>query len=366
MQSTPNHLAGTTMLFRALDAAKNWRALGLLIATTITAILITAIFGFIASRFGMGTMSVITGGLGMIIAMIAFFTGFSAVGILLMDEAKLNPQRSILNALFTGLATLPRFVGIVLLETALAVLFVITLVVVLFLCKIPVLGTLLYAIVYPISVVLVGMTYFAILFVVNPLIAPALWDGSRVMEAWAKLWQLGKTQLIPVLLNQLVLGFMVFVVTGILLAIVAIGGVFTTGLSAMILGSEMGGSSMSGILNGLTAMMMGGGSGYAMSALFGSAILFAIVGAIPLLILISGNCLIYLQYVRHLDASDLEERIRNSVDDLKEKANTAREQLKQSTLNEPATAMPALTCPNCYADITDDDVFCGSCGHKLK
>ena len=30
MSTVQNHLAGTSMLFRALDAAKNWRALGLL------------------------------------------------------------------------------------------------------------------------------------------------------------------------------------------------------------------------------------------------------------------------------------------------------------------------------------------------
>ncbi|MEQ1667250.1 MAG: zinc ribbon domain-containing protein, partial [Sulfuriferula sp.] len=344
------------------------RALCLLAATSIAAVLLASVFGFIASRFGMGAMAAITGGLGMLIAAVVFFTGFSAVGILLMDEAKLNPQRSIANALFAGLATLPRFIGLVLLEVVLVIAFVIALAIVLFICKIPGLGVVLYAVVYPVSVVIVGIVYFAVLFVVNPLAAPALWDGNSVMQALAKLWQLGKTQLIPVVLNQLVLGLIVLVVASILFGMVAIGSVFTTTLSAQILGSEMGGSSMMSMLNGLSGMMMGGGSGYALGLIFGSAILFAIVGAIPLLVLMSGNCLIYLQYARNLDTAAMEEKMRSAVGDLKDKANAAREQLKQAQVTPPTAtvATPALTCPSCHAGITVDDVFCGSCGHKLK
>ena len=370
MSTVQNHLAGTSMLFRALDAAKNWRALGLLIATSICAILVMSVFGFIASRFGYGTMTMLTGGLGTLLALIVFFTGFSAVGILLMDQAKTNPPRALSNALFAGLATLPRFLGLILIELALALAFVIVAALFLFICKIPALGPFLYTFVYPILVVIIGVLYFAVVFVVNPLAAPALWDGNNVMQALAKLWQLGKNFLIPVVLNQLVLGLIVFVVAGILFGMMAIGSVATIGLSTQILGYEVSGSPM-GMFNG---MMAGGAgaSGYGLALMFGSGILFAIVGAIPLLVLISGNCLIYLQYARDLDTSAIEEKMRGAVGDLKDKANAAREQLKQAQVPPPSAAgasapnEPALACPNCHAAITSDDAFCGSCGHKLK
>lgn len=372
MSTLQNHLAGTSMLFRALDATKNWRALGLLIASSICAILVMSLFAYIATRFtmnGNGGMAAITGGLGALLATVIFFTGLSAVGILLMDQAKSNPPRALSNALFAGLAALPRFLGLILIELALLVAFVIVLAIVLFICKIPALGPLLYAFVYPLTVVIAGVIYFAVLFVVNPLAAPALWDGNSVMQALAKLWQLGKNALIPVVLNQLVLGLMVFVVASILFGMMAIGSVFTTALSAMILGSEVSGS-MSGLFNGLTGMMGGGGgSGYALALMFGSAILFAIAAAIPLLVLISGNCLIYLQYIRHLDTAAMEEKMRMAVGDLKDKANAAREQIRQAQVAAPPSAgspAPDLTCPSCHAAITPDDVFCGSCGHKLK
>ncbi|MDP2024842.1 hypothetical protein [Sulfuriferula sp.] len=370
MSTVQNHLAGTSMLFRALDAAKNWRALGLLIATSICAILVMSVFGFIASRFGYGTLTMLTGGLGTLLALIVFFTGFSAVGILLMDQAKTNLPRALSNALFAGLATLPRFFGLMLIELALALAFVVVAALILFICKIPALGPFLYTFVYPILVVIIGVLYFAVVFVVNPLAAPALWDGNNVMQALAKLWQLGKNFLIPVVLNQLVLGLIVFVVAGILFGMMAIGSVATSGLSAMILGPEVSGS-LVGLFNG---MMAGGAgaSGYGLALMFGSGILFAVVGAIPLLVLISGNCLIYLQYARDLDTSAIEEKMRGAVGDLKDKANAAREQLKQAQVPPPSAAgasaltEPALACPNCHAAITSDDAFCGSCGHKLK
>jgi hypothetical protein len=373
MSTVQNHLAGTSMLFRALDAAKNWRALGLLIATSISAILVMSVFGFIASRFGFGSMAAITSVLGGLLALIVFFTGFPAVGIVLMDQAKGNPQRSISNALFAGLATLPRFLGLMLIEFGLVLAFVIVASLILFICKIPALGPFLYTFVYPLLVVVIGMSCFALVFVVNPLAAPALWDGNNVMQTLAKLWQVGKNFLIPVVLNQLVLGLIVFVVVGILFGMMAIGSLATMGLSASILGSEVGGSLMS-LFSGMGGMIMGdggGGSGYGLALIFGSGILFAIVGAIPLLVLISGNCLIYLQYARNLDTSAIEEKMRGAVGDLKDKANAAREQLKQAQVPPPpaptmAPTEPALACPNCHAAITADDVFCGSCGHKLK
>ncbi len=372
MSTVQNHLAGTSMLFRALDAAKNWRALGLLIATSISAILVMSVFGFIASRFGYGSMAMITSGIGGLLALIVFFTGFSAVGIVLMDQAKDNPARSLSNALFAGLATLPRFLGLMLIEFGLLIALVIVASIVLFICKIPALGPFLYTFVYPIMVVIFGVLYFAVVFVVNPLAAPALWDGNNVMQAIAKLWQLGKNYLIPVVLNQLVLGLIVFVVAGILFGMMAVGSMATMGLSTQILGYGASGSAVEMIAN-IGAMFGGGGggSGYGLALMFGSGILFAIVGAIPLLVLISGNCLIYLQYARNLDTSAIEEKMRGAVGDLKDKANAAREQLKQAQVPPPpaptmAPTEPALACPNCHAAITADDVFCGSCGHKLK
>lgn len=372
MSTVQNHLAGTSMLFRALDAAKNWRALGLLIVTSISAILVMSVFGFIASRFGFGSMAAITSGLGGLLALIVFFTGFSAVGIVLMDQAKANPQRSFSNALFAGLATLPRFLGLMLIEFGLVLAFVIVASVILFICKIPALGPFLYTFVYPLLVVVIGVSYFALVFVINPLAAPALWDGNNVMQAIAKLWQLGKNFLIPVVLNQLVLGLIVFVVAGILFSMMAIGSMATMGLSASILGYGASGNAM-GMLGNIGGMIMGGGGGggYGLALMFGSGILFAIVGAIPLLVLISGNCLIYLQYASDLDTAAIEEKMRGAMGDLKDKANAAREQLKQAQVPPPSAPAatptePALACPNCHASITADDVFCGSCGHKLK
>lgn len=374
MSSVEHHLKNTSMLFRALDAAKNWRAFVLLIITFVSSIIVMGMFGFISTRFvvnGSGTMAMITMALGFLVASVVFFTGFSAVGIILMDQAKDNPARPIPNALFAGLATLPRFIGLILLEILLGIAFAIILAILLFVCKIPVLGPLLYTVVFPLSALFIGATYFALIFVVNPLAAPALWDGSTVMQSFAKLWQLAKNDLIPVVINQLVLGLIVALVAFILFAIVGIGSSFTMGLSAMILGPEAGASLMS-LAMSLSGLMGGGGSdgtGYLIALAFGFGFMMASAAAIPVLVAISGNCLIYLQYARCIDTTEIEEQMRSKMNDIKEKTAAAREQLKQSPVPvvQPAFAYAAaLACPGCKGLISPDDVFCGSCGHKLK
>jgi len=374
MNTVEHHLKNTSMLFRALDAAKNWRAFGLLIATFISAIIVMGMFGFITSRFAMngsGMMATMTMVLGSLVAAVVFFTGFSAVGIILMDQAKDNPARPIPNALFAGLATLPRFIGLILLEVLLGIAFAITLSILLFVCKIPVLGPLLYTVAFPLSALFIGATYFALIFVVNPLTAPALWDGNTVMQAFAKLWHLAKNDLIPVVISQLVLALIVALVAFILFAIVGIGSAFTMGLSTMILGPEVGASLMglAGSFSGLMGGSGSGGSGYFIALAFGFGFMMSSAAAIPVLVVISGNCLIYLQYARSIDTSEIEEQMRSKMSDIKEKAAAAREQLKQGptpVLQSAVVLATPLACPNCQGPTTPDDLFCGSCGHKLK
>lgn len=368
MSSIQNHLVGTSSLFRAVDAAKNWRAMGLLIATSICTVIVGSVFSYIAAKFlmdGNDVLSKTIGGIGALLSVIVFFCGFSAVGVVLMDQVKSNSQRTLSNALFVGLATLPRFLGLILLEMATAIVFAIVLAIVLFICKIPVIGPLLYTFVYPIMAIIVGVTFFSLVFVVNPLAAPSIWDGNNILQAIAKLWQLGKSVLLPVVLNQLVLGLIVFVVTAILFMMTGVGVSIVSSLSATILNIGAPGS-MLGMLQGLVGMIIGGagsdGGGYITGYMVGSAVLFAIISSIPVLMIISGNCLIYLQYVHDIDTSAIEEKIRSTVGDIKDRANAAREQLKQAQ----SPISNSLTCPNCHNAIFADDVFCGGCGHKLK
>jgi hypothetical protein len=374
MNLVEHHLKNTSMLFRALDAAKNLRAFGLLISTITLAIIVMGMFGFISAHFasnGSSAVAMIAMVLGFLVAAVVFFTGFSAVGIILMDQAKDNPGRPIPNALFAGLVTIPRFIGLILLEILLGIVFAIALAILLFVCKIPVLGPLLYTLVFPLSALFIGATYFALVFVVNPLTAPALWDGNTVMQTFAKLWQLAKNDLIPVVINQLVLALIVGLVAFILFAIVGIGSSFTMGLSTTILGPEVGASLM-GLFGSFSGLMRGGessGSGYLIAMAFGFGFMMSSAAALPMLVAISGNCLIYLQYARSIDTAEIEEQMRSKMNEIKDKAAAAREQLKQNpeSVAQPAFApSSALVCPSCRNIITLDDVFCGSCGHKLK
>jgi hypothetical protein len=111
-----------------------------------------SVFMFFVAKLGMNGhsgLAAITGIIGGLAAAVIFLTGLSATGILLMDQAKENEIRSIGSALFAGLVTLPSMVGLFLLFVLMVVAVEIVLAIILWVCKIPGIGPLLYAFVFP-------------------------------------------------------------------------------------------------------------------------------------------------------------------------------------------------------------------------
>lgn len=358
------HTLGSLMA--ATDAFKNVRAILLLALTFICAALIGAAFSAIAASAQMGSLAVI----GALLALLVMFYGANAVGIMMMKDAQGQPRHAMADAVLLSLFSSHRVLAVFLLECAIVLLAVLGVVLVLLICKIPVLGPVLYTAVFPLAAILLGVLVFALFYVMLPLTGPAVWSGATVFEVIARLNLVVRTRLIEVVLSQIVLFLITVFVAFVIFGMVGTGVAMTTGLSAAILGANSGGAGMLGMMGGLMGGGGGGGGGHAIAAGIGGGILMAIAAVVPALIFTKGACIIYLNSTRDLDFAASEARLGEGLAAVKRRGEEARERARQLAQQSPAPvhagAAPVATCPSCHAVVAADDVFCGNCAHKLS
>lgn len=379
MSSSKDAIRGSLVVLEAVDAARNTRAFLLFIACAIAALVVACVFVGIAGTLASNGAFVI-GGLfsfvGSLAAAILVATGVSAAGKTLMDQIQGRPALGARDALIAGLFTLPKLAAIFLIEIAIFLAFMIVLAIVLFFCKIPFLGPLLYTVVYPIASVIGGILWFSFMFVVNPLAAPAFWEGYGVRAALGTLGMnrgaLNIGRLLPPIVQQMVLLFVVGVVAFIASTIVFGGSAFVAALASGIIG--FGGSLLS-LYSGLgfggfggMGGMGGGMSGYLLATLVGVGILGALAYTFPLLVYLAGICNIFLNLAGTHSAPP-------AIGDAPT-SPTPRSPLAPDTVNprDPsyaAAAQPhvadaaAPACKACGASAQPEDAFCGECGADL-
>ena len=140
-------------MFQAISGLRNRRALLAMLGCLFAGILVAGLFSLMAARMGfffafLVELRVIVGGA----------TGVNAAGLLLMDQAKGVPARSLRDAVMGGLLCIPKFIalGLALLLVSLVVFVAVALVYLV--CKIPFLGPILFVLVFPLSVVVLGLT----------------------------------------------------------------------------------------------------------------------------------------------------------------------------------------------------------------
>ena len=391
--------AAIASVFQAVGGLRNHRALLALLSCLVVGIIVSVL----ATRLGaFGAL------LGALIFFIASGTGVNAAGVLLMDQARGTPLRSLADALVYGLMCIPKLIvlGLALLLAAIAVFIVLA---ILFLiCKIPFLGPILFVVVFPLSVVVAGVTVFA-LFVCMLLALPAIWEGLTVMRAIAQTLAIARTRLVETLLLLAVVAFLCMFVGFIVFGILASGMMPTIGMSASILGGGgLGGmGALMGMLQGFGGGYGdGGGGGYAIAAMIGGAVLWALAATLVSQVYLLGLNLVYLRSTEGLDASGVEAAMLRGLDDAKRRTAELGEKAKAAAHRdrEPASptaaapappadpvapvaqrapvmappafaaapALPAapaaspMACPNCAAPCTTDDLFCGVCGQRLK
>lgn len=402
-------------LVRATEGLSQRRPLIVGFATILVAILVGFFSAYLARSVDNGTFKAILSLLGAAGAFIVLTSGFSAVGVLLMDQAKSVPQRSMQDAFVFGLMCLPRFIGFGLLMLALAVVVLLAAALVYFICKIPGVGPLLFFVAHPVLVVISGLIFAAVVWVGVPLIAPSIWEGRTLKESISVLIAVAKERLVVVVLSFLALYIVVGVVASLVAGVLFAGYFSMSGLAVGILGSDVlsgGGTSPLSLFESLFGGGYGGeyghgsygsgsGSGYLYAGLAASFLIFSVAGALLTQVLIMGLNLVYLTVTEGLDIAARQAEMEKKLAELKQKAKEAQERARQAAegarqsaqkVPKPAPPTPhqnaappasvsstsamesvgaspqasASACPNCKAPIAADDLFCGECGHRLN
>jgi hypothetical protein len=357
MSQLTEQIKKSSGLLDAVQAVTNRTAFFTLLITFVVCGLFSAAigataFGFMSNGyFAMGTITTITGAL---IAGLAGLIGISATGFIVNDRVRGRENEGIKSAFRRALSTIHRPLGVLLLVLIIEILLALAVGLLLLVCKIPFFGPVLYAVVFPLSVVVTGVILYVMLFVLA-LAGPAIWEGNTIMRTVALLWAITRNRLLSVVIQTLLLGLLVGLVAGLIFGPVGMGMGFTTILSASIL-------SVSGE--------------YTVAAGFGMAVIVGCALVVPVLVLLAGYCIIYANATEDLSPDDAENAIKGAINAAKEKAEQAKRKLeerkeKQAPAAEtseasetPASA--AAVCPQCQAAIGPDNAFCGSCGHQLK
>lgn len=395
-------------LFQAVNGLRNRRALVAILGCMVVGVLVAGLFTMMAERLGF-----LLAFLGGLFLFVAGATGISAAGVLLMDQARGVPSRSLVDAVVYGLLCIPKFIvlGLALVLMAAAVFLVLA--IAYFICRIPVLGPILFVAVFPLSVVMSGLTLCGLSLCMF-LALPAIWEGAPITRAIAQTLAIARSRLVETLLLLVVVGLLAGVVGFIVFSVLFTGLMPSIGLSASVLGGD-GLYSMMGMLRhggaDVGGMGAGGGdgaAGYAIAAGLGAGLLWALAGSLVSLVYLLGLNLVYLRVTEGLDVAATEAALKTRLDgarrqaaDLGQKARDAaeraREQARQSaaavqagasaakppTAPEPPlppiaagpqeppgsiapTAAAPLTCPQCLSAVGKEDVYCGVCGHRLK
>ncbi len=295
-------------LARAAEGLTQWRPLLLCFLTLLLtgALIAGAAWMLVKAGFFMYLIF-------MLASVIALLAGSSGVGIMLMDKARNEPVRSFSAAASAGLLCLPKFllVGLAIFVATLA--YYLLAAVIYFICKIPVLGGILAFVAHPILVLVAAALLIAMIWVIGPLMGPALWSGLSVKAALANVLSIARKRLVEVVLMEVVLYVILGLVCFMLFAGLVPATVSLTGMAMSITGD---GGSMAG-------MFMGGGS---TGLIAGLGVLYCVVGALLAQVAIMGMNLIYLQARESVDPAEAEGALDSLIGDVRKKAEEARAQ----------------------------------------
>lgn len=315
-------------LARAAEGLTQWRPLLLGFLTLLVTGALVVFSTWLAVKAGIFMYLI-----GMLAAMVALLAGSSGVGIMLMDKARNEPVRSFSAAASAGLLCLPKFllVGLVIFVATLAYSLLAALIY--FVCKIPFIGGILAFVAHPTLVLVAAALLIALIWVIGPLMGPALWSGLSVKAALANVLSIARQRLLEVVLMEVVL----YVILG-LISIMLFAGLVpaTAYLTSLAL-------SITGDINAMAGMFMGGGyygrgygggfspmgmmsNGSSTGIFAGLGVLYCVIGALLAQVAIMGMNLIYLQARESVNPDDAEDALDSLIGDVRKKAEEAKAQ----------------------------------------
>jgi hypothetical protein len=230
---------------------------------------------------------------------------------------------------------IPKLIALGLIFVAVEIAVFIVIAVLLFVCKIPYLGPLLFVVVFPLSVVVAGITIVGS-FLCMVLSLPAIWQGASITRALAQTFAIVRSRLLEAVLLLIFVGFLCFAVAMIIFGVLGFGLLPTLGMSMSIVG--FGGFGMEAMM----ALSQGGGSaGHAIAGAIGGALLWAVAASLVGQVYLLGLSLVYLRVTEGLDLTASEEALRATFDDAKRRTVEFGEKARQATQRDGGGAAGA-------------------------
>jgi hypothetical protein len=319
-------------LFQAVHGLRNRAAVTAMLGCTFAGIIVAALLMSMA-----GSLGFLAGLLAFIVWVVAVGTGVNAAGLLQMDDARGISPRSLADALVHGLMCIPKLIVLALALVAVEIAVFIALALLLVICKIPFLGPLLFAVVFPLSVVVAGVTVTG-LFICLVLSLPAIWQGAGITRALSQTLAIVKSRLVEAVLLLFFIGFLCFAVGMIIFGVLGAGLLPTMGLSMSIVG--FGGLGMESVM----AMSQGGG-GHAIAGAIGGLLLWAIAASLVGQVYLLGLSLVYLRVTEGLDLTGSEASLRATFDEARRRTAELGEKARQAASRDTSAATASFVAP---------------------
>lgn len=350
-------------IFRIPEALTCWQAFVVLATSGLIASLLFVLGGMLLE------ISVVFLFLLGLLGMIVLMAGFNGAGICLTDLVNKNPFRGVLGYLIAGLISLPKLIGAGILLFLLYIVAILAVALILFICKLPGIGPLLLVVGIPLSILIVAITIIGS-YMAGSIVAPAIWDGEKVLNSIAIAWEITKRypfaalgKIFGGLALCVIFGFIVFGLTFLASSMVA-------ALAIPIIGSS--------IHFDIALMMRGhfGGEGHISGALIGFGLTFAVVSAFILLLPLMVGILTWRDFSQKIDLESIRQKTsaalivaQTKVDEMKVKAITQSAPLAathtETSPGQLGNTSASVNCPQCKGIVQAGDRFCEHCGHKL-
>lgn len=239
----------------------------------------------------------------------AFFSLFystNAAGLVLMDEACARDIRAPRDALAGALRCAHRLLAVVacvLLATAALGALVAGL---LWACRLPLVGPALMGVLVPLAVPALGLAAVALLALVGPVAAPAVWDGLGIRAVLALLMRQVRVRFAQALMLSAAVSLLSALVAGLVSFVVLAGGRALLALAFWGAGIELAAQPFLAALFGQGLRVAPGApalSAHTQAALTGAGVVFALGLVVPAVVYLRGLCELYLA-LRRSDGHD--------------------------------------------------------------
>ena len=290
----------------SVESVRNGRALYALLATFASAGLLLAMAESSLAR-GSAVWGTVWAG----ISLTLLFYGSNAAGLLLLDEARRVPVRSVEQALRDALRSAHRLLAVLVLLMGAAAGLLGGLLLLLWATRVPVIGPALLGLILPLAVIVVGLAVLAGVAVAAPLAAPAVWSGCTPFETLAVLARHVRHRLVFVALLMTAVSGLAALVGVLVTFVVVSGGRVVSALAVLATGVELPPQVlMAGLFGyGLRSLGAGGApiaqSAYGQAALAGGGIVFMLALVLPALVYLRGTCSVFLA-LEQRDGSEAE------------------------------------------------------------